>query len=146
MTNVIIEFDGITEELQNTVERAVANALLHEGAEGGINVVLTGDEEIREFNRSFRGIDSVTDVLSFPANEGEAFMGIPDDFLGDIVISCARAFLQAAEYGHSAERELAFLAVHGTLHILGYDHMTQSDADGMFALQNEILEDMGLKR
>ncbi len=146
MTDVIVNFDGISEALQKTVESAVARTLLHEGAEGGVNVVLTDDEEIRGLNRGFRGIDSATDVLSFPANEGEALADIPDGFLGDIAISCTRAYLQAAEYGHSAEREFAFLTVHGTLHILGYDHTTESDADEMFALQNEILKDMGLER
>lgn len=146
MIDVIVNVENLPQTILSTVESAVSFALAHEGAAGGINVVLTDDEEIRALNSDFRGIDASTDVLSFPANEGEALDGIPDSFLGDIAISCPRAFLQAEEYGHSPEREFGFLAVHGTLHILGYDHMTEGDTKTMFALQEKILNDMGLKR
>lgn len=146
MIDVIVNMEGISEALLTKVESAVFAALRHENAQGDINVVLTDDEEVRALNRGFRGIDASTDVLSFPAREGEEFADVPDGFLGDIAISCPRAFLQAQEYGHSPEREFCFLAVHGTLHLLGYDHMTEEDAKNMFALQEKILNDMGLKR
>ena len=91
-------------------------------------------------------MDRPTDVLSFPAAEGGEFPAIPDSFLGDIAISLPRAEAQAEEYGHSLLRELSFLAVHGTLHLLGYDHMTDEDRAEMFARQNEILEKMRITR
>ncbi|MCE5234422.1 MAG: rRNA maturation RNase YbeY [Clostridiaceae bacterium] len=146
MIDVIVNLEGIDSALLETVERAAEAALLHENAEGDIDIVLTDDGEIRALNLGFRGIDAATDVLSFPAREGEALADVPDGFLGDIAISCPRAFSQAAEYGHSPARELAFLAVHGTLHILGYDHLNEADAKKMYALQDIILNDMGLKR
>ncbi len=146
MIDVIVNVENISQTVLSTVESAVSFTLSHERAEGDINVVLTDDEEIRALNSGFRGIDASTDVLSFPANEGEMLDGIPDGFLGDIAISCPRAFLQAEEYGHSSEREFGFLAVHGALHILGYDHLTEEEAKTMFALQEKILNDMGLKR
>ena len=146
MIDVIVKFDGLKKDIPAVVENAVSAALKHENAEGDINVVLTDDAEIQMLNKSFRNIDTTTDVLSFPANEGEEFQNIPDESLGDIAISCPRAFLQAEEYGHLPEREFAFLAVHGTLHILGYDHLNEEDAKIMFALQEIILNDMGLKR
>ncbi len=146
MIDVIVNFDGLEKNIPAVIENAVSFALRHENAEGDIGVVLTDDAEIRSLNRSFRNIDSTTDVLSFPAKEGEEIEDIPDSLLGDIAISCPRAFLQAEEYGHSPDREFAFLAVHGTLHILGYDHLNEEDAKKMFALQEIILNDMGLKR
>ena len=146
MIDVTVNLDGVGEALFLTVENAVAAALRHENAEGDVSVVLTDDAEIRALNKAFRGIDAATDVLSFPACEGDLITGAPDGFLGDIAISCPRAFSQAEEYGHSPAREFAFLAVHGALHILGYDHLNEEDANRMFALQEIILNDMGLKR
>ena len=104
------------------------------------------DETIHEINREYRGVDRPTDVISFPAEEGEEILAPPDGFIGDIVISYPRAEEQSAEYGHSVRRELSFLAVHGTLHLLGYDHMKEEEAGEMFALQDEILDEMGIKR
>jgi probable rRNA maturation factor len=144
--DVIVNFDGLKKDIPAVVESAVTAALRHENAEGDINVVLTDDAIIQTLNKNFRNIDTTTDVLSFPANEGEEIQTIPDGCLGDIAISCPRAFLQAEEYGHLPEREFAFLAVHGTLHILGYDHLNEEEAKKMYALQEIILNDMGLKR
>ncbi len=146
MIDVIVNYDGLKTEIPTIVQNSVAAALKHENAAGDINVVLTDDVEIQTLNKNFRNIDATTDVLSFPANEGTQIETIPDGSLGDIAISCARAYIQAEEYGHSPEREFAFLAVHGTLHILGYDHLNEEDANKMYALQEIILNDMGLKR
>ncbi len=107
---------------------------------------MVDDEAIHTMNREYRGIDRPTDVLSFPAAEGEAVLAIPDGFLGDIAISLPRAEAQAEEYGHSLVRELSFLAVHGTLHLLGYDHLTDEDRLRMFTRQDEILEKMRITR
>jgi probable rRNA maturation factor len=102
-----------------------------------VSVTLVGSKEIRALNRQYRGIDRATDVLSF---EMDAFM------LGDIIISLETAENQAKEYGHSLEREIGFLTVHGMLHLLGYDHLNKSDEDIMFAKQEEILQKLGIKR
>ena len=107
-------------------------------------------------NLEHRGIDKATDVLSFPLieyvnGEPEIQPGDidPDSgriFLGDIIISVEKAFEQAQNYGHSMERELSFLAVHGILHLLGYDHETETDEKIMFSLQEDILNETGLIR
>jgi probable rRNA maturation factor len=89
-----------------------------------VGVLVTDDAELHRLNRDFRGKDAPTDVLSFADDGAATFVYAPDQprYLGDIAISYERALAQAADYGHSTARELAFLAVHGTLHLLGYDH------------------------
>jgi len=109
-------------------------------------VLITDAEEIQSLNRNYRKIDRVTDVLTFPAWEGEAILCPKDEYLGDIAICYERAQQQAQDYGHSLERELAFLAVHGALHLLGYDHMTPEDEKTMQKKQEEILTGLGLTR
>ena len=138
---------GITPALKRLIVNAAAETLKYEGFDGQaeISVTLCGDERIRELNREYRGIDRVTDVLSFPLFDDE------DDGektpLGDIVIDVDRALLQAAEYGHSPEREIAFLTVHSMLHLLGYDHEEgKAEESEMFAKQEKILSGMGLAR
>jgi len=119
-------------------------------------VYLTDDEGIREKNLMFRKIDSATDVLSFPlleANNGklsysDADWDMENDcvILGDIIISMDRISSQARDYGHSEERELAFLVCHGMLHLLGYDHEGTKDEKKMLYLQKEILDRLGYTR
>ena len=123
---------------QAAIEGSVA-ALAHEGAEGEICIELTNDEVIHQVNRDFRFVDRPTDVLSFPTSEGEELIAEPDGHLGDIMISLETAQRQADQLGHSLEREVKFLAIHGTLHILGYDHMRPEDEQIMFSKQREIL-------
>lgn len=129
------------------LRRTILAALAYEGVEGEleISVTFTDDEKIRELNRRFRGIDRATDVLSFPLFEdGE---GLPDmpDMLGDVVLSLERARAQAQEFGHSFEREVAFLTVHSVLHLLGYDHETsEADELDMRRRQSEIMDKLGL--
>jgi probable rRNA maturation factor len=129
-----------------------------EVTDGIVTLTLTDDEGIRELNRQYRGIDKPTDVLSFSLMEGEE----PDihyndedeaskdnpfaNLLGDIVISVQRAEAQSGEYGHSLERELGFLFVHGFLHLLGYDHGDEEQELEMFAIQDEVLKEAGLTR
>jgi len=138
------------------VRRAVEAALAAEGraTEHEVDVRLTDDAGIRALNRALRGIDAPTDVLSFPL-EGPAASGARVAFvrppgarvhLGDIVLSWPRAVAQAAEYGHSVEREAAYLAVHGLLHLLGYDHERPADAAVMRAREEAILAPLGLVR
>ncbi|MED4890902.1 MULTISPECIES: rRNA maturation RNase YbeY [Heyndrickxia] len=128
-------------------------AARQEGVEDGteLSVTFTDNEGIRAINRDYRGKDQPTDVISFALEEmGEGEIEITGAeiprVLGDIIISVPRAKEQAEEYGHSVERELGFLAVHGFLHLLGYDHMTKEDETEMFGRQNEILDRYGLKR
>ena len=129
------------------VKRAVEAALKREGrADADVGVLLTDDAGIWKMNRAYRNVDRPTDVLSFPAWEGEDFLQPPDGALGDIAISVERARAQAAEYGHALSRELSFLAVHGTLHLLGYDHEDEDARAHMFARQAAILEEMGERR
>ena len=147
------------------VAAAVINGVLDQEAcpyEAEVELILTDPENIRTMNREHRNIDRETDVLSFPmvdypspasfdfleTEEGDDCFN-PDSgelMLGDIVISVARARAQAEEYGHTPERELAFLAVHGALHLLGYDHMKPEDEREMFRRQTEILNAMGMTR
>ncbi|MGM9904339.1 rRNA maturation RNase YbeY [Enterococcus hirae] len=120
-----------------------------------MSVTFMDNAAIQEINREYRGKDAPTDVISF-ALEEEGEDEIPVIFeemenplprvLGDIMISTERAKEQAKEYGHSYDREIGFLAVHGFLHINGYDHMTPEDEEEMFGLQKEILDAYGLKR
>lgn len=114
-----------------------------------ISVTIVDNETIKELNSQTRGIDRETDVLSFPLGEnGEYEVNYATDalLLGDIVISLPKALEQAQEYGHSAEREIAFLTVHSMLHLLGYDHIEDDDRVVMRAREEEILNYMGITR
>lgn len=120
-------------------------------SEAEVSISFVSDQEIKEINRNYRQQDRPTDVISFAMQEkvtGEANI-IGDDLplvLGDIVISVDKAKEQAAEYGHSLERELGFLTVHGFLHLLGYDHMNQEEEAEMFGKQDNILGEFGIER
>lgn len=110
------------------------------------NIIFVSNEEIRKINREYRNIDRVTDVISFALNDNDECNYFAEDELGDIFICIDRAREQASDYGHSIEREVGFLAVHGYLHLCGYDHMTEEDEKVMFAKQEEILAKANLKR
>ena len=114
-----------------------------------ISVTIVDNETIKELNSQTRGIDRETDVLSFPLGEnGEYEVNYATDalLLGDIVISLPKALEQAQEYGHSTEREIAFLTVHSMLHLLGYDHIEEDDRVVMRAREEEISNYMGITR
>lgn len=150
-------------DVEQTVE-AVARAVLEaEGCpyEAQVNVLLTDNEGIREFNRQYRQIDRETDVLSFPnleygtpghfeiGQEQEADCFDPDSgelILGDIILSVDRVAGQAEEYGHSLRRELAFLVAHSMLHLCGYDHMEPGEAEVMEQKQEQVLTSLGITR
>jgi len=146
MIQIDVEYSPVPAELPEILERAVLGALAFEGKTGDVSILVVDDESIHRMNRDYRNIDRPTDVLSFPSCDGEALLGPPDGFLGDIAISLDRAKEQALDYGHSLERELSFLAVHGTLHLLGYDHMEEEEKREMFEKQDAILERMGIRR
>ena len=138
------------------IERAVAVALRAEQLDGAIEigVLVTDDAALHRLNRDYRGVDAPTDVLSFADDAQEddthpAFVRAPDAprYLGDVAISYERIVAQAAEYGHSRERELAFLTVHGVLHLLGYDHERgPEDQAAMRAREEVIMQQIGLPR
>mgnify|MGYP004615005075 FL=1 len=108
------------------------------------SVILTDDEEVHYLNKTYRNIDRTTDVLSFALNDNGAFPG-PVNVLGDIFISIPKMKEQAIEYCHSEKRELSFLALHGLLHLLGYDHTKgPKEEEEMFGLQKEILNEKGI--
>ena len=103
-------------------------------------------EEIKKINRECRNIDKVTDVISFAFEDNEEILYNNIRVLGDIYICIPRMLKQARDYGHSEKRELSFLTVHGLLHLLGYDHISKSDEEKMFALQELILNGENIKR
>ena len=121
-------------------------------------IIIVDEEEIRRLNREMRNIDAVTDVLSFPSLdnifgkkiEKKNFPYEVDEqgnlFIGSIAICKKRASEQAEEYGHSIEREMSYLAVHGVCHLLGYDHMVEADKKVMRKMEEHILEKMGVSR
>ena len=140
------------ETVQSVLQRAAD--LLELGPDVEISVLLVDNETIRTLNRDYRDKDAATDVLSFPmeeeiddACEPQIIGGPSERMLGDLVISVERAVEQAAEYGHAVERELAFLSVHGLLHLLGYDHEQGPEAEAeMQAEEKRILSILGIGR
>ena len=157
--------------LHEVIEAAAKYLNLPEGIELDLSIV--SNEEIQVLNRDYRGLDKPTDVLSFALTEVSseydvdfAHLDLTDEaeetedleetefedeeaipqHLGDIIISYPRAQEQAQDYGHSLDRELAFLAVHGFLHLNGYDHQTEEEAQEMFRIQEEVLTTYGLTR
>ena len=142
---------SIKYQMQMLIRRTILATLEYEGMENDVEVSVTfvDDEGIRELNKKFRNMDKPTDVLSFPLldYEGESEEPFFDELchnLGDIVISLERAMAQANEFGHSFEREVAFLTAHSMLHLLGYDHeISEEDAD-MRKRQSDIMDRLGL--
>lgn len=116
-----------------------------------ISLVFVDDNGIQELNKNYRGKDMPTDVLSFALTEMgedelEIVEGEMETLLGDIIISLETALRQAEEYGHTVEREVAYLMVHGLLHLLGYDHMTEEDKKVMRQREEKVLEAVGITR
>ena len=145
MIDVFSETVDITDDERTSMERAALAALESEGRDGDLTVLIDTPERIQTLNREFRKVDAVTDVLTFPAWEGEISL-CADGYLGDIMICYERAKEQAETYGHSLVRELSFLTVHGVLHLLGYDHMTETEERVMREKQTAILDSIGVTR
>ena len=109
------------------------------------NIIIVHNDYIHELNKNYRNIDRETDVITFALEDDKTFN--PEErILGDVYISIDKARSQSEEYGHSFLREICFLAVHGMLHLLGYDHMKKEEEEVMFKLQEDILDEMGIKR
>jgi len=146
----IDEHQTIASAFLPEVEALLQFAAEEEGItdEAEVAVSFVTSEEIQEINHQYRNKDSVTDVISFALEEGEDDFEDPSEIrvLGDIIICIERAREQAQDYGHSFERELGFLSLHGLLHLLGYDHMTEEEEKVMFGRQDDILSAYGLTR
>lgn len=143
------QVEPIDQELEQQMESLLQLAAEMENVENAeVAVTFVDDPYIQQLNRDYRGIDRPTDVLSFPMSDEEEDVPIPDltEMLGDIIVSIPRAKAQAEEYGHSFQRELGFLLVHGFLHLLGYDHHTEEEEREMFQRQEEILQRFQLVR
>lgn len=117
-----------------------------EDTELEFSVIIVDNERIHEINKEYRGIDRPTDVISFALEDNEEIEFDHYRVLGDIYISIDKVKEQAQAYGHSEKRELAFLTIHGFLHLLGYDHMEPEDEKVMFGKQEEILNEFGITR
>lgn len=151
----------IRDDLIRMLDTLLQKAAELEGVEEGeVALTFVDDEEIHTLNREYRGIDRPTDVLSFAMNESldeelDIIYEVDDedeelhdltDMFGDIIISVERAKAQSEEYGHSIERELGFLFVHGFLHLLGYDHQDEASEAEMMGKQEAVLAQVGLVR
>lgn len=148
------ETGKVTDDGRQLIQDVLNHAAKMEELSGNpeVSVTFMTDEEIRKINAEYRGKDKATDVISFALeemSEGEIAIIQEENMpivLGDILISVETANRQAAEYGHDERREIGFLALHGFLHLLGYDHMTEEDEKEMFGRQREILSSFGLER
>jgi probable rRNA maturation factor len=151
--------DDVPEQWINKLETILQLAGEMEAIkEGEVALTFVSNETIRELNKDYRGLDKVTDVLSFAITDNDAdelainfneedWDEVPDSILlGDIIISVPRALEQSQDYGHSLEREIGFLFVHGFLHLIGYDHQTEEDEQIMIKKQEHILSQIGLTR
>lgn len=146
--NIDLQVDATYQESvpRERLIQAIEATLRHGGASHGeVTLVIAGDELLHQLNRTYRYIDAPTDVLSFPANADaeseEMFVSAPEalNYLGDVVISFPTAERQAAAAGHPVADELCLLAVHGVLHLLGYDHASEEEEADMWARQSQIL-------
>ena len=142
MIDLLDETGALSQAQAEAIMLAADAALDAAGGEGDVSICIVSDEQIREMNAQYRDVDAATDVLSFASDEGEALIEAEEDeahFYGDIAISLPAAARQAQEIGQSLERELAFLTVHGVLHLVGYDHMTPEDEAIMLEKQRVIM-------
>ncbi|MEC1261219.1 rRNA maturation RNase YbeY [Bacillus swezeyi] len=147
------ETERLSDEQLAEMEKLLQFAAKEENVadQAEVSVTIVTNEEIQKINKEYRGKDYPTDVISFALEEdGEGEVEIigadMPTVLGDIIISADKAKEQAEEYGHSLMRELGFLTVHGFLHLLGYDHMTEEEEKEMFTKQKELLNRYGLSR
>ena len=135
----------ISEEIKDLIEKSIAAVLKVEELDENVEVSVSfvGDEEIRELNRDYRGVDKSTDVLSFPMDD--EFI-LDNRILGDVIINTRRVREQAEELGHSNEREVSYLTVHSILHLLGYDHMEDEDKRQMREREKLAMKELSIYR
>ena len=147
MNNIeIINLTEETVEETKSIERVIDIAIKHQKLDNlEFNIILVDNEYIHKLNRDYRKIDRPTDVITFALEDYED-VKTEVRMLGDIYISLDKAHEQAEAYGHSFNREISFLAVHGFLHLLGYDHMNEEDERVMFGLQEVILNEANITK
>lgn len=135
----------ITNDMLDIVKISIAEVLKEEEIDENVQVSISfvGDEEIQRLNKDFRGVDSSTDVLSFPMDDE---FQIEETILGDVIINTKRVLEQAKEFGHSNTRELSYLTVHSILHLLGYDHMEDEDKEIMRSKEKSIMDSLKIYR
>ena len=153
-----IVYDGIDEkkEYKNVIEKVLSQCFEEEKLENSklcVTVTLTTPKNIQEINKQYRNIDRATDVLSFPMFEKDELDEKiqekdfeNEDILGDIIVSVEKVQEQAVEYGHSFERELSYMIVHGFYHLMGYDHIEEEDKKVMRKKEENILEKLSITR
>ena len=155
--HVEVQYIGIKEskEYEEIISKVINECFSNEGLDKSklyISITLTIPENIQKINKKYRNIDKSTDVLSFPMFEKEEIREMLmnnyqiEDVLGDIIISIPKVKKQAIEYGHSFERELSYMVVHGFYHIMGYDHMKEEDKKEMRKKEDEILNKLHITR
>ena len=137
--NLYQNYDYLNEVINHTLE-------VMDAKESIFTIIFVTKEEIHELNKQYRGVDRVTDVISFALEDAHDVSVSDIRVLGDIYICIDRMKEQALEYNHSETRELSFLTVHGLLHLLGYDHQTKEEEVVMFNLQRKILSDLNINR
>ena len=146
----MFEIFNETEETVNEIEdiKKVLNKAIEVEDVGPVyfNVILVNNEYIHELNRDYRHIDRPTDVITFALEDNKDFPGYDVRILGDFYISLEKAHSQAVEYGHSFERELAYMVVHGFYHLMGYDHMNDDEKSVMRAKEENILSKLKITR
>lgn len=143
------ELSNLTDETVDTtnMERVIDEVSRELKVKNGlVSFVFVNNKKIREINKEYRGIDRETDVISFAFMDEDINPDTDYTNYGEIYISLEKTLSQSLEYGHSFDRELCFLTVHGLLHLLGYDHMTKEDEKVMFSLQDKILNKLGIER
>jgi probable rRNA maturation factor len=146
MVNILVS-DAFTQQVDtDKLELAALAALQHQNTppESELSIVIEDDQRLHDLNKEFLDIDAPTDVLSFPAGEGEIDPESGAAYLGDIIISFPRALEQAQSAGHPVLSELQLLVVHGVLHLLGLDHAEPDEKDQMWAAQDQILRALGV--
>ena len=156
MYEIIYQDIEENKEYEATIKKVVEKCFEEEGISASklcLTITLTTPENIKKINKEYRNIDKETDVLSFPMFEKQELDEIiakrkfeHEDVLGDIVISIARVEEQAKEYGHSFERELSYMVVHGFYHVMGYDHIKEEDKQKMRPKEEKILNDLKILR
>ena len=152
---IVYDEEKQNKKYEELIEKVINECFVNENMESlklYISITLTNPKKIKELNSKYRNIDKETDVLSFPLFEKEELKELIkekydlDECIGDIVISVDRVKEQAIEYGHSFERELAYMCVHGFYHLLGYDHMIDKDKILMRAKEDEVLDKLKITR
>ena len=133
----------ITSELEKIIESVVVESLKVEGLSQDVEVSISfvENEEIKELNKEYRGIDEITDVLSFPM---DSQIVVPMPLLGDIIISIEKAIEQSNEFGHSIDREISYLIAHSMFHLMGYDHLVEEEKNRMRLKEKQVMKNLGI--